>query len=345
MKTLRYMLLALSVITAVQCTEKDLNNTGNGGFDDYDSFWYWSYEAGMQINAASLGIEDAAGFVPYTVAHLGDTLFVANIGGGNSLMMFGSQSGELLGTVDSWEFNGEQKNFGSPIEAIVPSGDRLYVAERQSRIHVFHLPELSYVTCIGNGKWSGPVFQAQALAVKDSLVYARDKTGAVSIYKEADATPENYQRVNRYRQVSGNGSLGNNGFATHYMQFNDEGYLMLTDYENRRVRVLDPSLVNDDLANGTSIDVDEMSMALEFKPRTFAIGSERMYATGDNDAINIFDCATGEWVKKLKTVKGYAFSQPMRVYAQCDTVLWVSDTHASKRALVKVLAHKGEIRE
>ena len=42
MKTLRYMLLALSVITAVQCTEKDLNNTGNGGFDDYDSFWYWS---------------------------------------------------------------------------------------------------------------------------------------------------------------------------------------------------------------------------------------------------------------------------------------------------------------
>ena len=65
MKTLRYMLLALSVITAVQCTEKDLNNTGNGGFDDYDSFWYWSYEAGMQINAASLGIEDAAGFVPF----------------------------------------------------------------------------------------------------------------------------------------------------------------------------------------------------------------------------------------------------------------------------------------
>ena len=28
-----------------------------------------------------------------------------------------------------------------------------------------------------------------------------------------------------------------------------------------------------------------------------------------------------------------------------DSVLWVSDTHNSKRTLVKMLVHKGEIRE
>ena len=31
--------------------------------------------------------------------------------------------------------------------------------------------------------------------------------------------------------------------------------------------------------------------------------------------------------------------------AQNDSVLWVSDTHSSKRTLVKMLVHKGEIRE
>ena len=51
------------------------------------------------------------------------------------------------------------------------------------------------------------------------------------------------------------------------------------------------------------------------------------------------------WSKKIKTVKGYAFSQPARIYAQNDSVLWVSDTHSSKRTLVKMLVHKGEIRE
>ena len=30
---------------------------------------------------------------------------------------------------------------------------------------------------------------------------------------------------------------------------------------------------------------------------------------------------------------------------QNDSVLWVSDTHSSKRTLVKMLVHKGEIRE
>ena len=58
---------------------------------------------------------------------------------------------------------------------------------------------------------------------KGRLIFARDKNGMVSIYKEEDATPENYQKVNRYRRASGNGSPGNNGFASHSMQPDAEG--------------------------------------------------------------------------------------------------------------------------
>ena len=199
--------------------------------------------------------------------------------------------------MQSWQHDGGEKSFGSQIEAIVPSGNRLYVAERQSRIHVFRLPELSYLTCIGNGQWSGPVFQAQAMTVKDGLIFARDKNGMVSIYKEEDATPENYQKVNRYRRASGNGSPGNNGFASHSMQPDAEGHLLLTDYEGKKIRVLDPALVNDDLANDASIDLDDLSLSPGFKPKTLALCGDRWYATGDNDAINIYERQSNEWSK------------------------------------------------
>ena len=314
---------------------------GDGG----KSFWYYSYEAEQLIDAEELGMA-AEDFVPYTVAHIGDTLFIANIGkAGNSLLLYSQKAGRLLRTLKSWEFNGEEKGFGSPVEAIVPAGDRLYVAERQSRIHVFRLPGLEYVTCIGNGQWSGPVFQTQALAVRDGLIFARDKDGRVSVYREADATPENYQKVNRYRRASGNGSPGNNAFAAHTMTVDGEGYILLTDYEGKKIRVLDPALVNDDFQNDGVIDVDDRAMTFDFKPKTLVLTPDRWYATGDNDAVNIYDCRRGEWVKQLKTVKGYAFSQPARIYAQADSVFWVSDTHTTKRTLVKVVAYKGEIRE
>lgn len=68
------------------------------------------------------------------------------------------------------------------------------------------------------------------------------KNGKVSIYKESEATQENYQKTKRYRQVAGNGTA-NNAFAPHYMQFVDEMKILLTDYEGKRIRVLDGALV------------------------------------------------------------------------------------------------------
>ena len=321
MKIYAYILIVLSGVLTAQCSKVTLDEIcgypsapggGNGegeGNGDYTSYWYYSYEAAQLIDAETLGMETAEDFTPYTVAHLGDTLFIANIGkAGSSLLLFSIKKGERLGTLQSWQHDGGEKSFGSQIEAI-------------------------------------PVFQAQAMTVKDGLIFARDKNGMVSIYKEEDATPENYQKVNRYRRASGNGSPGNNGFASHSMQPDAEGHLLLTDYEGKKIRVLDPALVNDDLANDASIDLDDLSLSPGFKPKTLALCGDRWYATGDNDAINIYERQSNEWSKKIKTVKGYAFSQPARIYAQNDSVLWVSDTHSSKRTLVKMLVHKGEIRE
>lgn len=333
--------LGLVCALLASCGKDDDKSKPDSDEGDYSSYWYYSYEAGRQITAEALGMA-SEDFIPYTVAHVGDTLFLANTGkAGNSLLVLSIKKGTLLRTVKTWQFNSVEKSFESAIEAVVPSGDRLYVAERQSRIHVFRLPELDYITCIGNGNWSGPVFQAQAMTVKDGLIFARDKNGRISVYKEKDATPENYQKVGRYRRAAG--EYANNGFNTHYMQCAGEGRILLTDYEAKKFRVLNPALVNDEMTDNMSIDVDDEAMLLDFKPKTFALATGRIYATGGNNAVNVYDSELKEWCKALKSLKGFAFSQPARIYAQNDSVYWVSDV--AKRTLVEMGVYKSEIRE
>lgn len=310
----------------------------------YTSHWYYSYEAVDRITFETAGLGSADEFTPYAVAALGDTLFVSNVAGTPTVILFDKEKKSPISVVSEWTVNGGTKGFGSRIEAIVPAGERLYVVEQASRIHVFGLPELNYITCIGNGSWGGPVFQSQAVAVKNGMIYSRDKGGTVSLYKESDATAENYEKVQRYKIVAAMPGVGaNNGFNAHYMEFDADGKIMLTDYEGMAIRMLDPSLVTDDMKNYTSIDKEDRKLLTEtFKPRVFASLDGRLYVTGNNGAINIYDNERKEWVKALKSVKGFAFGNPERVYADGD-MLWVSDIN--KKTLVKMGVFKNEIRE
>ena len=309
---------------------------------DYTSYWYYSYEAVEQIGHEMLGLASVDDFNPYAVAQAGDTLFVSNVAGTPSVVVFDIRNNRPLSTVSQWSVNGSRAGFGSRIEAIVPTSERLYVVEQASRIHVFSLPALEYITCIGNGRWQGQVFQAQALTVYDGLIFARDKDGKVSVYKESDATAANYQNVTRYKYT--NTYSSNNGFNPHYMAIAADSTIWLTDYEAMEIRVLDPSAVNDGMANGTSIDIPSRKLSIAgFKPRTFAVNEERLYVTGNNNSLNVYDFERKEWVKTLKSVKGFAFSNPERVYSAEEGVLWVSDIN--NKILVKVGVFKGEIRE
>lgn len=346
-RTFLYVLLLACAATAVRCTEETAAPEWSSDLEEmtYTSYWYYTYEALETINHETLGLAEAADFNPYAVAERGDTLFVANsVAAGNSLILYSKKAKRPLGTVNTWTVNDAEKNFTSKINAIAVTDERLYVAEQQSLIHVFSLPGMEYCSCIGNGSWSGPVFQAQAMTVKDGLIFARDKNGNVSVYKESDVTPENYQKINRYKQAGpGAGNSSNNAFAAHYMEADEEGHILLTAYEAQSIRVLDPSLVNDEFKNGTNLDVDELTWTLAFHPKTFATNPERMYATGNNDAINVYDYAQKEWVKAFKSVKGFAFTRPERICKGSDGTFWISDI--AKNTLVRMGVFKGEIRE
>lgn len=339
------VLLLISGILAAQCTKSNDAAPIDPDNQNYTSHWYYSYEVLDIVTNETLGLATTDEFNPYTVAERSDTLFIANsISAGNSLILYSKKAKRPLKTINKWTINGAEKNFTSKINAIVVTGERLYVAEQQSLIHVFSLPDMTYFSCIGNGNWRGPVFQAQAITVNDGLIFARNKDGKVRIYKESAVTPENYQKINYYKEAGpGAGDSSNNGFMAHYMETDKEGHIMLTGYNAKSIRVLDPSLINDDFKNGTNIDIDNRTWTLSFNPKSFAMTDERLYVTGGNNVINIYDFGREEWVKTIKAIKGYTFTNPERIYRESNETFWVSDIGAKK--LVRMGVFKGEIRE
>ena len=345
-RTFKYILPIICTLWCAGCSEENINEVDGPVTEpqeNYTSYWYYSHEVLETFTFEAMGLAESKEFNPYVVAHRGDTLFVANIGtAGNSLILFDKKSNRPMRTLKTWTFNGQEKSFGSNINAIVPAGNRLYVAEVGSRIHAFSLPQMEYISCIGNGNWWDAVFQAQAATVKDGLIFARDKDGKVSIYKESDVTPEKYQGVRRYKQSSkGPGNADNNGFAAHYMQEDGNGRILLTAYEASSIRVLDPSKVTDEMKGGESIDLDE-TWVLPFKPKSFALTDNYIYVTGSNDSITVFN-HDRERVKVLKAIPGFTFTRVDHIYRESDEVLWVSDYNT--RTLVKMGVFKAEIRE
>ena len=343
------VLLLVCGIFAAQCSKSTDAAPVDPDNQNYTSYWYYNYEALDIVTHETLGLTTANEFNPGTVAQRGDTLFIANTGTPSGLIVFDKKNKRPLKTIKTWTVNGAEKSFAdnSPIYAIAPTADRVYVSEKSSCIHVFALPEMNYLTCIGTGSSDTKgvkIMNVQALAVKDGLLYTRDKTGQIGIYKEELITPENYQKVSRYKQAGpGAGDSSNNNFAAHYMEVDKEGHIMLTGYTAKSIRVLDTSLVNDEFQNGTNLDIDDRTWALSFNPKSFAMTDERLYVTGNNNVINVYDFGRKEWVKTLKSIKGYTFTTPERIYRESNETFWVSDIGAKK--LVRMGVFKGEIRE
>lgn len=350
----RFISICLSIgavsFLALSGCKKDVIHPGVS--DTYTSHWYYSYEAMQKIDNKSVGLADGE-FTPYTVTTIGDTLLISTLKANNlgnyGIILFDLKTNKPIRTLNSWTVNGETKSFVFPnnndpanLDVLIKSGDRLYVFDLQSSIHAFQLPNLEYICCIGNGHWGNQVFQAQAGAVKDGLIFARDKDGKISTYKEELIKPANNHKITRYRYSAVDGGSANNGFNAQYMQVVDD-VILLSDYEKMCIRTIDPSLVNDQMKNGTSLDVHEKLFKLSFKPRTFALSEDRIYITGNNNKICIYDRNTKDSITVFNSIKGHTFTFPERIYAQNDSVFWVSDRNA--KLLVKMQSFKNEIRE
>ena len=115
--------------------------------------------------------------------------------------------------------------------------NRLYVLSRETRIDVFALEDLNFITRIGTGSWNDGIsglFQAQAMAISpDGKIIVRTKR-EIAVYLEEDAMPEKYQKVPFYCRRAAIGMDTNNGFNPHQMVQDSPGIVYLADYGQYR---------------------------------------------------------------------------------------------------------------
>ncbi len=98
MKRYKIALLFASSLLFVQCSlfdkfkSKDEDDAPATNTEEeegsYTSHWYYSYEVLEQIDFETMGLGSVDEFKPYTVASLGDTLFVANIAAAPNVIVF-----------------------------------------------------------------------------------------------------------------------------------------------------------------------------------------------------------------------------------------------------------------
>ena len=314
-------LLLMGLITG-SCSEEENPEVRSATkpAEPYTSYYYYSYEAARQLSATDFALAEGQ-FTPGPTYIKGDTLFVANIqSGAFSLELYDRNKNRHLASLKSWKYKEAEQKFPDKIEAIGISGNRLYLANISSRIDVFDVRTLEFITRIGTGNWGDGINQ---------MVHSH--------------AMENYQKVPFYCRSKGDGMDVNNGFHSHQMVQDSTGIVYLADfgqYGNQKIQAIDTTLIE---KGDQKILIDtEKTLPLSFNPCGIALHENRMILSAQNGSLFIYDRTKGNWENSFKSVKGYTFKKPEKLLVDQNT-LWVSDVNAQK--LVEVKIYKNEIRE
>lgn len=340
-------LLLMALITG-SCSEEENPEVrpATKPAEPYTSYYYYSYEAARQLSATDFALAEGQ-FTPGPTYIKGDTLFVANIqSGAFSLELYDRNKNRHLASLKSWKYKEAEQKFPDKIEAIGISGNRLYLANISSRIDVFDVRTLEFITRIGTGNWGDGINQmvhSHAMAITpDGNIMIRTKKNLL-VYREADVTLENYQKVPFYCRSKGDGMDVNNGFHSHQMVQDSTGIVYLADfgqYGNQKIQAINTTLIE---KGDQKILIDtEKTLPLSFNPCGIALHENRMILSAQNGSLFIYDRTKGNWENSFKSVKGYTFKKPEKLLVDQNT-LWVSDVNAQK--LVEVKIYKNEIRE
>lgn len=314
--------------------------------EPYTSHYYYSYEAARQLSAADFETEEEK-FIPGPAYIKGDTLFVANTHSGSlSLELYDRKKNRHLASLKSWKYKEADQKFNDKIEAIAVSGDRLYLANKGSRIDVFDVNTLAFITRIGTGNWgdgTNQMVHAHAMAITpDGRIVVRTKKNLL-VYQEADVTPENYQKVPFYCRSKIDGMDTNNGFYSHQMVQDTTGIIYLADYGqygNKKIQAIDPALMEKGDAK-ILIDSDK-TLLPDFNPCGIALFDDLMIASAGNGSLSVYDRSKESWGNSFRSVKGFTFKKPEKLLVD-ENSLWISDVNA--KALVEVNIYRNEIRE
>lgn len=340
-------LLLLAFITG-SCTEEEKPeiNPNLKPEETYTSYYYYSYEAARQLSATDFSLEEGQ-FTPGPTYIKGDTLFIANIQSGVfSLELYDRTQNRHLTSLRSWKYKDAEQKFPDRIEAIGVSANRLYLANKGSQIDVFDVQTLEFITRIGTGNWgdgTNQMVHSHAMTITpEGNILVRTKKNLL-VYREADVTPENYQKVPFYCRSKGDGMDVNNGFYSHQMVQDSTGIVYLADYGqygNKKIQAIDHTLI--EKGDQKMMIDEEKTLPLSFNPCGIALHEDRMIVSAQNGSLSIYDRTKESWENSFKSVKEYTFKKPEKLLIDNNS-LWVSDVNARK--LVEVKIYKNEIRE
>lgn len=341
-------LLALS-LSVGSCTEEEKPEVVvpvQKEEEPYTSHYYDSYEAARQLSAEDFGIEKGK-FIPGPSYIKGDTLFVANTHKESlSLELYDRKKNQHLASLKNWKYKEANQKFNDIIEAIAVSGDRLYLANKGSRIDVFDVNTLAFITRIGTGDWgdgTNQIFHSHAMVITpDGMIIVRTKKNLL-VYREADVTPERYQKVPFYCRSNSDGIDTNNGFYSHQMVQDSTGIIYLADYGqygNKKIQAIDPALI--EKGNGKVLIDSEKTLRLNFNPCGIALYDDKMIVSAENGSLSIYDRSKESWGNSFRSVKGFSFKKPQKLLIDGNS-LWISDINA--KVLVEVHIYRNEIRE
>lgn len=314
--------------------------------EPYTSHYYYSYEAARRLSGEDFKTEQGQ-FIPGPAYIKGDTLFVANTHNSSlSLELYDQKKNLHLASLKSWKYKEVDQKFNDIIEAIAVSGDRLYLAGKGSRIDVFDVNTLAFITRIGTGNWgdgTNQMVHAHAMAITpEGMIIVRTKKNLL-VYQEADVTPENYQKVPFYCRSKVDGMDTNNGFYSHQMVQDSTGIIYLADYGqyvNKKIQAIDPALIE---KGDAKVLIDsEKTLLPDFNPCGIALYNDLMIVSAGNGTLSVYDRSKEIWGSSFRSVKGFSFQKPEKLLIDGNS-LWISDIKA--KALVEVRIHRNEIRE
>lgn len=323
----KYILLTLSVLCFASCSN-DVAPT------DKDTAWRPdTSQVEITIDGTMLPGGTLNSFMPVGSAVKGDTLFVIDRERKSDryqLHAFSIKDKKHIRTLSEWQYKEKSYFFDDMITAVAVSDKYVYVGTRNSKIEVFDVQTLNFVTRIGDGNWDNSTYRMVhvfALAVSNGQLFVRDKERIV-VYNEQDVTPEDFQRIPRYSYSE---TLGyNTNFNTYDAAVAKNGRVYFTDYEKRAVQVVDPATIKE-MKAFAPVQVFDMK---ERKPKGIALHGDNMYVSfermGVLPQVMRFDATSGTLTADVGEMYNLVFGQAEQLDVKRNS-LFIND--AGKRVV------------
>lgn len=174
MNKIPFLLLLLCLITSCS-KDSDANNTASY------KYYYPTDEATITVSEIGAG---TGTFDPKGITIANNKLYICN---GNVLEIFDATTLKYIKTISNYT-KGTSIIALTKLSSVCVDNGRIYLGSTDSRIFVFDEVTNDGISTVGNGHWSQTFVHVFGLAVKDGLVFVKEKETSIKILETSQIT-------------------------------------------------------------------------------------------------------------------------------------------------------------